>query len=86
VVTVSDVVLTVTFDTDTETWLKRRDRDFITDSETSKFVHFAETFLKHVVITSELNFFQIYGIFRRVLVVSYLQMQQIINRRIIEIY
>jgi len=52
----------------------RRDRDFIKNSETetwssrprietSKFVHFAEFFLKDVVITSESNFFHISGIF-----------------------
>ena len=38
-------------------------------------MHFAE-FKKNVVITSDLNYFQISGIFRRVLVVSYLQIQQ----------
>jgi len=69
-------VETVTFET--ETWLKLRDRDFIKNSETetSKFVHFAEIFEKNVVITSKLNFFQISGIFRPVLVVSYLQIRQ----------
>jgi len=40
----SDVVETVTFET--ETWLKFRD-----ETETSKFVHFAEFFQKNVVIT-----------------------------------
>jgi len=42
----SDVVETVTFET-----------------ETSKFEHFAEILLKDVVITSELECFQISGIF-----------------------
>ena len=37
VVTVSDVVLTVTFDTETETWLKLRDRDFIKNSRVRDF-------------------------------------------------
>jgi len=55
----SDVVETTTFET--EVWLKLRDRDFIknpetktetldvkfkTESETSKFMHFAEVFAK----------------------------------------
>jgi len=39
-------------------------------------VHFVEILLKNVVITSDLNFFQISGVFQRVLVVSYLQIQQ----------
>jgi len=38
----SDVVKTVTFETGT--WLKLRDRDFIKNPETSKFVHFTEIF------------------------------------------
>jgi len=36
---------------------------FETETETSKFVHFAEIFFKNVLITSDLNFFQISGIF-----------------------
>jgi len=39
----SDVFKTVTFET--ETWLKLRNRDFIKNPETSKFVHFTEIFL-----------------------------------------
>jgi len=50
----------------------RRDRDFIKNFETetwssrletSKLVHFAEVFQKCVAMTSDLNFFQISGIF-----------------------
>ena len=109
----SDVVETVTFETETETWLKfwheTETETFSKSSrlktwssrprletwisrprfetwssrpriETSKFVHFAEIFLKNVVIPSELNFFQISGIFRHVLLVSCLQIQQTKNR------
>jgi len=57
----SDVVETVTFET--ETSLKRRDRDFIKNSETSKFVEFAQIFEKNVVTTSKLNLFRISGSF-----------------------
>jgi len=70
----SDVVESVTFET--ETWLKLRDgeRDFIKNpetqirdltfkTETSKFVHFAEMLWKNVVITSKLNFVRISGTF-----------------------
>ena len=51
-----DVVETVTFKT--ETSLNLRDRDFITNSETetSKFVDFAEIFQKNVVTTSQVEF------------------------------
>jgi len=71
--------------------ISKRDRDFIKNSETetrdlkfetetSKYVHFAEILLKNVVITSDFNFFQISGIFRLVWVVFYLQIQQTKNR------
>jgi len=64
----SDVVETVTFQT--WTWLKHSDRDFIKnpetetrdltfETETSKFVHFAENILENFVTTSECKFFQI---------------------------
>ena len=76
--------------------ISKRDRDFIKNSETetrdlkfetetSKYVHFAEILLKNVVITSDFNFFQISGIFRLVWVVFYLQIQQTKNRWITEI-
>jgi len=66
-------------------WWCIRDRHFIKNSATSKFVHFAEIFLKNVVITSKLIFFKFLAFFRHVLVVSYLQMQQTKNRWIIGI-
>jgi len=44
--------------------------------ETSKFVHFAESFQKNVIITSDLNFFKFLAFFRHVVVVSYQQIQQ----------
>jgi len=91
----SDVVETVTFETDTtETWLKLRDRDFIKKSETetrdltfeteaetrySTFVYFI-AFVFNVVITSKLIFFKFLAFFRPVFVVSYLQKQQTKNR------
>jgi len=89
---VRDVVETVTFNIETETWLKFRDRDgdrdFIKNSETeteiSKFVHFAEI-KQNVVMTSELNFFKFLELFELVLVISYLQIQQTKNRWIIKI-
>ena len=96
----SDVVETVTFETDTtETWLKLRDRDFIKKSETetrdltfeteaetrySTFVYFI-AFVFNVVITSKLIFFKFLAFFRPVFVVSYLQKQQTKNRWNIEI-
>jgi len=54
----SDVVDTVTFET--EIWLKLRDRDFIkhSETETSKYVDFTDIFQKNVVITYKLNFFE----------------------------
>jgi len=87
----SDVVETVTFDTETETWLKFRE-----EAETSSKIQDRESrlevrdrdsrlqnlcilpkFKKNIAITTDLNFLQISDIFRRVLVVSYLQIQQI---------
>jgi len=49
---------------ETETWLKFRDETSSKNSETetSNFVHFAEI-KKNIVITSDLIFFQISGIF-----------------------
>ena len=71
---------------ETETWLKFRDETSSKNSETetSNFVHFAEI-KKNIVITSDLIFFRFLAFFRRVLVVSYLQIQQTKNRWIIEI-
>ena len=95
----SDVVEIVTFETVTETWLKVRD-DTETSTkalrpglgtwssrprlETSNFVYFTEIKKK---MSSSLRtwFFLSSGIFRHVLLVSYLQTQQTKNRWIIEI-
>jgi len=85
----SDVVETVTFQT--ETWLKSRDRDgdFIKNSETEtetrdlkvetetrcfKICAFCRI-KKNVVITSDFIFFKFLAFFRHVLV-AYLQIQQ----------
>jgi len=82
----SDVVETVTFET--ETSLKLRDRGFIKNSETetswkirratleiSKFVDFAEIFQKNVVTASQVDFFKFPAFFRPVFIVSYLQIE-----------
>jgi len=91
----SDVVETVPFET--ETWSKFRDRDFIKNSETEtrdlkfetetrdfKICAFCQIFLmcNHFWIDF---FFKFLAIFRHVLVVFYLQIQQTQNRWIIEI-
>jgi len=78
----SDVVKTVTFET--ETWSKLRDRDFIRFPrlrlETFKFVHFAENFQKMSSSLVCFIFFKFLSFFRPVLVVSCLQIQQTKNR------
>jgi len=89
---ISDVVETVTFET--ETSLKLRDRDFIKNSETdtrletSKFVDFAEFFKKMSSPSPFLRsyFFKFLEFFPPVFVVSYLQMQQRKTRWITEFY
>jgi len=55
----SDVVETVTFETETSSKRQDQDRDFIKISETSKFVDFAKIFQKNVVKPSNLNFIRI---------------------------
>ena len=75
VVLASDVIETATFETETEIWLKLRDRDFIKNSETRdlkfetqtdtqdlKICGFFWKFQKTIVITSKLKVFQIYGV------------------------
>ena len=78
----SDVVETVTFET--ETWLNFQNETETSSKtprprlETSKFVHFAEK-KKYIYISSlhlTWNFFQFLAFFQRVLFVSYLQIQQ----------
>jgi len=84
---ISYVVKTVTLET--KTLLEAKDWDFMKNSETwpvtwttrprldiSKSVHFAKIFQKMIITTAKLNFFLISNIFRSVLVVSYLQIQQ----------
>jgi len=68
---ISDVVEAVTFEI--ETWLKLRDRDFIKNPETRDFkiCAFCRIFFSSVEL-----FFQVSGILRPVLVVSYLQINK----------
>jgi len=82
----SDVVKTVTFETETKTLLKTsRPRLHQKSRDRHSRLQNMPNFFLNVVITSKMIFFKFLAFFGTVLVVSYLQIQQTKNRRIIEI-